>query len=144
MDKLVEFLTSKIGYVLVAILGFFVPGNVSIFIWNTKLYLDIDFIKLIMLSFGIPCISYVAVFIVEMAIVDFNDKLKGKETKLDNIVIIAVAMNVILFAIGIFCKIINTNYTVQQYVFYMFLIFLSAIIILLIASFIWKKHLKNK
>lgn len=143
MDKLVEFLTSKIGYVLVAILGFFVPGNVSIFVWNTKLYLEIDFIKLIMLSFGIPCISYIAVFIVIMVIIDFNDKLKGKETKLDNITIVAVVMNAILFTIGIFCKVIYTDCAVREYIYNILGVLLSAVGIILIANFIWWKFIKK-
>ena len=44
MDRLIEFLTTKVGYVLTVILGFIVPGNVLIFVWNRNMYLEIDFI----------------------------------------------------------------------------------------------------
>lgn len=45
MDRLIEFLTTKVGYVLTVILGFIVPGNVLIFVWNRNVYLEIDIIK---------------------------------------------------------------------------------------------------
>lgn len=53
MEKLVDFLTSKIGYTLTIIAGFIVPGVMLIFIWNRELYMQLDIIKLLLASFGI-------------------------------------------------------------------------------------------
>lgn len=59
MDELVKFLTSKIGYTLVFALCIFLPGNLFIFIWNREVYLELDIIRLIMLSIAIPCVAFV-------------------------------------------------------------------------------------
>ena len=49
MDKLIEFLTTKVGYVLTIVLGFIAPGNVLIFVWNRNMYLEMDIVKLLIL-----------------------------------------------------------------------------------------------
>lgn len=53
MDELFKFLAEKVNYVAVIILGFIIPGNVLIFVWNQELYFEIDIIRLLILSFGI-------------------------------------------------------------------------------------------
>ena len=50
---------SKIGYTLTAIIGGALPGSLLIFVWNRKLYMELDLLKLIILSFAIPGILYV-------------------------------------------------------------------------------------
>ena len=62
MDRLIEFLTTKVGYVLTVILGFIVPGNVLIFVWNRNMYLEIDIIKLLILSFSISFVALILQF----------------------------------------------------------------------------------
>ena len=49
MDKLIEFLTTKVGYVLTIVLGFIAPGNVLIFVWNRNMYLEMDIVILLIL-----------------------------------------------------------------------------------------------
>ena len=51
MDELFKFLAEKVNYVAVIILGFIIPGNVLIFVWNQELYFEIDIIRLLILSF---------------------------------------------------------------------------------------------
>lgn len=63
MDELFKFLAEKVNYVAVIILGFIIPGNVLIFVWNQELYFEIDIIRLLILSFGIAFMVYVPNFI---------------------------------------------------------------------------------
>ena len=61
MDELVKYLTSKIGYTLTFVLGFGLPGNVLIFIWNEKLYLEMDILTLLRLCFARVCTQHFGV-----------------------------------------------------------------------------------
>ena len=54
MDELIKYMISKIGYTLTAIIGGALPGSLLIFVWNRKLYMELDLLKLIILSFAIP------------------------------------------------------------------------------------------
>ena len=50
MDELIKYMISKIGYTLTAIIGGALPGSLLIFVWNRKLYMELDLLKLIILS----------------------------------------------------------------------------------------------
>ena len=56
MDELIKYMISKIGYTLTAIIGGALPGSLLIFVWNRKLYMELDLLKLIILSFAITLI----------------------------------------------------------------------------------------
>lgn len=59
MDKLVEFLIKKVPYVLAIILGFIAPGNILLLVWDTQLYMEMDVVKLLILSFGITYTAFI-------------------------------------------------------------------------------------
>jgi Mn2+/Fe2+ NRAMP family transporter len=72
MDELFKLLVKKVNYVAIIILGFIIPGNVLIFVWNQDLYFEIDIIRLLVLSFGIAFIVYVPNFILMILLIAFK------------------------------------------------------------------------
>ena len=58
-EKLSEFLIQKATYVLVVILGFIAQGNMLVFVYDKSLYMEMDVVKLLILSFGISFITYI-------------------------------------------------------------------------------------
>lgn len=81
MEKLVEFLTTKLGYVLMIILGFIAPGNVLIFVWNRDIYLAMDVIKLLILSFAVSFIAFIPNLIAVIIIYFIHGYEKELDTK---------------------------------------------------------------
>ena len=83
MDKLVKFLTKKVGYVLAVILGFIAPGNVLLFAWDRNLYLEMDVVKLLILSFSISFITFIPNLIASFIIyfIHGRDKVLGNINK---------------------------------------------------------------
>lgn len=63
MNALVKFLTDKIGYTVLIILGFLFPGILFVFVWNRDLYLEMELIKLILLALSISFMIFMANFV---------------------------------------------------------------------------------
>lgn len=144
MDKLVEFLTSKIGYVLVAILGFFVPGNVFMFIWNRELYMDMNVIKLIMLSFSIPFITFIPIFIIITIGYAVNEKISKVNTKWYVLIGTPVATNAVILMQGMFEKINNPLYSIKKYITHVCIgISFVALLIAIVDIIYWVRTRKN-
>lgn len=138
MDKLIEFLTTKVGYVLKIVLGFIAPGNVLIFVWNRNMYLEMDIVKLLILSFSISFITFIPNLILTIIIyfIHGGDKeLDNKaETKFDVLYYTgsAIVLAVIEIIITIFMAICTDNFQLSVYVMDFGIIMTCAAIILLI------------
>lgn len=117
MDELIKYLTSKIGYTLTLIFGFGLPGSVLIFVWDGKLYLEMDILKLLLLSFGITFMLFIPNFliVVEMCIVS-EKTLKRKQVLSEPYMILLVPISLTVLEIGfvIACKIVNDDFTMSQ------------------------------
>lgn len=137
MDKLIEFLTTKVGYVLTIVLGFIAPGNVLIFVWNRNMYLEMDIVKLLILSFSISFITFIPNLILTIIIyfIHGGDKeLDNKaETKFDVLYYTgsAIVLAVIEIIITIFMAICTDNFQLSVYVMAFGIIMTCAAIILL-------------
>lgn len=135
MDRLIEFLTTKVGYVLTVILGFIVPGNVLIFVWNRNMYLEIDIIKLLILSFSISFVTLIPNLIAVIAmnfIKGVNKSSNNKEeTKFDILYNIgfSVGLVVIEMIFVIFMAICTENFQLKTYIMYAGLAIMGIIII---------------
>lgn len=133
MDELVKYLTSKIGYTLTFIFGFGLPGNVLIFIWNEKLYLELDMLKLLFLSFGITFMLFIPNFFMYTEICMIADKILKRKISLSEpymVLLVPVSFTVIEIGIAVVCKIIDNDFTIIQYLKYIIVpIVLIAILI---------------
>lgn len=148
MDRLIEFLTTKVGYVLTVILGFIVPGNVLIFVWNRNMYLEIDIIKLLILSFSISFVTLIPNLIAVIAmnfIKDVNKSSNNKEeTKFDILYNIgfSVGLVVIEMIFVIFMAICTENFQLKTYIMYAGLA-ITGIIIIYSAVMLLKQLIKK-
>lgn len=79
MDKLVEFLTDKIGYTILIVMGFLLPGTLFIFVWNRQIYLEMDIVKLVLLAFAISFMLFAANFICTTIVFSIQEKARQKE-----------------------------------------------------------------
>lgn len=135
MDRLIEFLTTKVGYVLTVILGFIVPGNVLIFVWNRNMYLEIDIIKLLILSLSISFVALIPNLIVVIAMNFINGVNKSsnnkEETKFNILYNIgfSVGLVVIEMIFVIFMAICTKNFQLKTYIMYTGLAITGIIII---------------
>lgn len=130
MDKLIEFLTTKIGYTIAVVLGFLIPGNMFIFIWRRDLYLEMDIIKLLLLSFGIPFLIYIPNFIVGILYMNLREKIFGKDSDAPMfLLLLPMGLTVSVMSVAMVVKIINTNFTIEDFViFYGVVVILAGII----------------
>lgn len=116
MEKLVDFLTSKIGYTLTIIAGFIVPGVMLIFIWNRELYMQLDIIKLLLASFGISFFLYIPMLIFGIKITSITEKISKKEAEGMAVLLVPVFLTVVEIMLLITIKIINTDYSMLDFV----------------------------
>lgn len=117
MDELVKYLTSKIGYTLAVIFGFALPGNALIYIWDRELYLEMDILKLLIISVGIPFMLCIPNFFVVMEIVLTKNLISKKSEDIfcvDIIACTALIFGVMEIDLAIAYKIIDNDFTAVQ------------------------------
>lgn len=116
MDKLFEFLTSKIGYTIAIILGFLFPGMLFIFVWNREVYFDIGLVRLIILAL---CISF-AIFLCNLLTLSFSfsaqEKAGDKEKPLDIIFVIPMIISNLEIYLALLYKLENSEFTIIQFI----------------------------
>ena len=74
MDKLIEELVGKKEITLFAILSVFAPSFMLIFIWNRNLFLDLEFLKLFVLSICLGIVIYVPNLVLSLGICPKNEE----------------------------------------------------------------------
>ena len=149
MDKLVKFLTKKVGYVLAVILGFIAPGNVLLFAWDRNLYLEMDVVKLLILSFSISFITFIPNLIASFIIYFIHgrdkvlDNINKAEVKFDLLYYtgIAIVLTVSEIAGVVFMAISTENFKLSEYVMALGILLMVSIVIESII--LWRKRRKN-
>lgn len=116
MDELIKFLTSKIGYTLIGILGFGLPGNLFIFVWNRSLYLDMDIIKLLILSFGIPFMVFIPNVFLCFEGLRVIELIFKKESSFNLIVFMPIVFMLIELMLGMVAKILNPIISISDFI----------------------------
>lgn len=110
MDRLIEFLIKKAPYVLAVILGFIAPGNLFLFVWNRSLYVEMDVIKLLILSFGITYIVFIPNTIIFMLLYSIHKK-REKEKQMQ----FTVKFQFVVYSA---CTMLLTVIELLTYIFY--------------------------
>lgn len=126
MDKLVEFLTSKIGYTLAAIGGLLLPGMLFIFVWDRQVYSELGIIRLLILavciSFSVFALNFAAVI---FAYASFEKRMVNKPDIYDIVIIPLLVANLEIYVLLIY-KLYNGSFTVLRFIC---LVFYVAIIL---------------
>lgn len=63
MEKLFEFLITKVGYTAIVILAFLFPGMLFIFIWNRDIYCELEVFRLLILALAITLAIFIGNFL---------------------------------------------------------------------------------
>lgn len=131
MEKLVDFITENLSVCITAIFGTITPGILTIGIFNRELFLQLDFLKLIVLAGSISSPSLAFLFGVSMfALIDVNNT---KPDIVRECLMLALVINIFIFSIAILIKIFIRDITLEKYT--CILIF-SCLIYLILSSFI--------
>ena len=115
MDELIKFLTTKIGYTLTIILGFIVPGNMFVFVWNRNLYMEMNIIKLLLLSFGIPFLIFIPCGVFSLLLVHIMEKILKKESSFSMYIWVTVGLEIFSLSLGMIKKVFNNSYTITDF-----------------------------
>ena len=116
MDKLLEFLTGKIGYTITVILGFLFPGMLFIFVWNRQAYFELEIIRLIFLAFGISFAVYICNFLATSIAFTTQDKTGDREIEFFNIIVFPLVITNLEIYISLIYKLENSKFTVIEFV----------------------------
>jgi len=116
MDKLVEFLTSKIGYTVAVIVGFLFPGMLFIFIWNREVYLELGLVRLIILALGIAFAIYILHFLLVGFTCFVQEKAGDREADLGYIIGMPLLITNIEIYYAMIYKLEHNNFTITQFV----------------------------
>lgn len=116
MDELIKFLTSKFGYTIGAILGFGLPGNLFIFVWDREVYLDMNVIKLLILSFAISFVLFVPNILLIVMVIRIIEYIGKKQIEGWEILLLTISCTVLEMIYGMVVRMLNPMYTIVNYI----------------------------
>lgn len=128
MEKLAEFAARKYVQILFLIIGVFVPGLLTIAIFNRELFLSIDLLRLILLSAAIGTPSMVTLF--GVMFFSLPGILIADETEVA--LTYACSKNIVAFSTSIAIKIAYRGLSLLQFV----LIIITCMAILVFGWFV--------
>lgn len=147
MDKLFEFLTSKIGYTIGIIFGFLFPGMLFVFVWNYEVYFELGLVRLIILAL---CISF-TIFIPNFLVASFSfmvqEKAGDREVELDSILGLPIFITNFEIYFALMYKLEKNEFTIIQFIDIVILLAMGLGVVGIIPSSIkllWRKVRKLK
>ncbi len=137
VDKIFSFFTNHLVACFTAVIGGIAPGILTIGIFDKNLFIQMDVVKLLLLSSSICLPSFAMIFVAIIAVLE-----KGK-TVYDvgkNYLALALALNAVVFDFALFAKIINRSLSLTKYC----LIIVGMTVFSIIVSFFIAKDEKKK
>ena len=116
MDKLVEFLTSKIGYTVAVIVGFLFPGMLFIFTWNREVYLELGLVRLIILALCIAFAIYIPHFLLVGITCFVQEKAGDREADVGYMIGMPLLITNFEIYYALLYKLEHNNFTIIQFV----------------------------
>lgn len=120
MEKLVEFLTSKIGYTIAVIGGFLFPGLIFIFIWDKNLFINLNVVVLFTFAIAISFMLYIPNFILSIWAIELQEKMRKEknEEKYFTILVLGLLATVTEMSGEMINKILNPSVTIGHVVLF--------------------------
>ncbi|MCI8577951.1 MAG: hypothetical protein HFG64_10680 [Lachnospiraceae bacterium] len=106
MDKLVEFLINNILVTIIGIVGVVFPGVLTIFLFNRELFINLDTIKLLILSVSITINSFVAIMFEIILIDPFG---YPKSTQMSLALIVNILIFLVMLSVKLFWRDLSTE-----------------------------------
>lgn len=144
MDKLVEYVTNKIGYTIIAIAGILLPGNLFIFVFNQELYIKLDIIRLILLSLASMVAIFFPVFFLYIIIEALRDKYQHKEITRNELLIEPIVYTNVIMYLGMLGKIYSKSFSINKFLNYFCGIYILVVIISIITWGLFIIYIKVK
>lgn len=120
MEKLVGFLTSKIGYTIAVIGGFLFPGLIFIFIWDKNLFINLNVVVLFTFAIAISFMLYIPNFILSIWTIELQEKMRKEknEEKYFTILMLGLLATVTEMSGEMINKILNPSVTISHVVLF--------------------------
>lgn len=116
INELIKFLTSRVGLTATVILGFGIPGNMFIFVWNKEMYMEMNIVKLIFLSFGITFMIFVPNMIIILSSMRLIDIMLKHDFSIELCFAIPITLTFIEMLAAMLAKILNNKYSIKDFV----------------------------
>ncbi|MCI8661407.1 MAG: hypothetical protein HFG54_14385 [Lachnospiraceae bacterium] len=116
MEKLVEFFKDNILSVIIVVLGILIPGVSTVFLFNRELFINLDVIKLLILSACITTNSFVTIMFVVVLKSPFD---YPKYVQMQ----IALMVNILIFLVMLLIKVFWRNLSIEQFIIGIILLF---------------------
>lgn len=116
MDKIIEFLTSKIGYTLVVILGLLFPGMLFIFVWDRQTYFELGIIRLLILSLSISFSIFICNFLITTYAFMKQEKAGISKMELEEIIGVPLFITNAEMYFALIHKLSDNTFTISNFV----------------------------
>lgn len=131
MEKLVEFLTSKIGYTIAIIGGLLFPGLIFIFVWDREFFVNINTLVLFVFATAISFMIYVPNIFFWLWCHDPDEKTQGKkDTDKVEMLMIPLMMAFAEMSIAMIFRLNDESFSILKLVVHLLMILFGAGIIL--------------
>ncbi|MBD5461496.1 MAG: hypothetical protein HDR24_00325 [Lachnospiraceae bacterium] len=146
MEKLVEFLTNRIGITVSVIGGVILPGCLFIYVFDKDVFLEMNLIKLLILASAICLAVYVVMFVLFALVVCLSESQDLKKYDLTDILLHPlVHSNMIIYACileKLFKKDLPITHFIKRWVVAIFIVYALGYIYLFFS--IWRIKRKAK
>ena len=145
-EKLAEFLTNKIGYVLSVIMCFLFPGMLFIYIWDREIFVKVDAIKLCIVSLMVPSVTFFGSIVAGYYLGRMDDIVKGKQYKNRTYregYISGLIVNVLVVMYECLAKLFSSDMKVTDVIIDIILIYIVIYFTSKIRIHIWTKRQKD-
>lgn len=146
MEKLVEFLTSKIGYTIAVIGGFLFPGLIFIFVWDRELFASLNVVVLFTFSMAISFMVYIPNFLAFSFAIFTEAKMRNKETDYEfwMILLIPLFVTVAEMSAEMIEKLHNPSITIYRFAIFILSVIIVGSICKYIVELIYKLYRQKK
>lgn len=122
MEKLFDFLITKVGYTAIAILGFLFPGMLFVFIWNRDIYFELEIIRLLILALAITFAIFIGNFLAVSCYSVIQNQAGDMEIDRPYMIGFPIFLTNLEIYFGLMYKLENPNFTVILFIKILFLI----------------------
>lgn len=144
MDKLIGYLTDKIGYTLCAIFFFGFPGLIFVFVWNRELFVELDIFKLCFLSFAITFMVFIPNLFYGAYVVALEEKTRKMKSDIVNILSISISLTFLAMSAGMMYKLEHNQFTIMLFIKSMLGFLLIGAVLKAVTELIYYLIHKNK
>lgn len=147
MEKLIEFFTNRLGITASIIGGFILPGCLFIYVFDKEMFLEIDFLKLLILASSVCLAIYVIMFILSILYMSIREKNGLEKYDITDVLLYPLIYSNLLIYVCILGKLFRKDLQITYFIeSFSIPIFIAVVIIYmhLFVSILRKKRMIKK